>query len=84
MDTVYAGALADWKRKQCEREQQQRREAKRITGNGRKDLQERGIATDSSEYEDAPTDGIFLIRSPGSLKPNSSDRPAISNIDTTS
>lgn len=84
MDTVYAGALADWKRKQCEREQQQRCEAKRITGNYHKDLQERELATDSSEYEDAPTDGIFSIRSPDSLKPNSSDRPAISNIGTQS
>jgi hypothetical protein len=57
---TYANELAAWKRHQRQSELETRRADEAIDEEERKQLEERGLSTDPSDYEDVPSSGAYI------------------------
>jgi hypothetical protein len=64
LETVatYARELAAWKRHQRQQELEERRTAEAIDDADREKLDERGIPTDPSEYDDVPANAYITVK----------------------
>lgn len=57
---AYASNLAEWKRKQREQELERRRAEEKVNEEELKELNERQISTDPSDYDDVPASGAYI------------------------
>jgi hypothetical protein len=62
LETVaaYANELAEWKRRQRQRELEDRRAEDEVDEEELEELEERGISTDPVDYEDVPASGAYI------------------------
>jgi hypothetical protein len=56
----YARDLADWKRRQREREIERVRDEEQITPENREELEERDVSTDPEDYDDVPASRAYI------------------------
>jgi len=57
---AYASDLAEWKREQREAELERRRAEEEVDDQELKELEEREISTDPTDYADVPTSGAYI------------------------
>jgi hypothetical protein len=57
---TYASELAEWKRQQREGELERRRAEEEVDEDQIEELEERGVSTDPTDYDDVPTSGAYI------------------------
>jgi hypothetical protein len=62
LETVaaYAQKLAEWKRQQRQDELKRRRAEEEVDEEQLEDLEDRGVSTDPTDYEDVPASGAYI------------------------
>lgn len=57
---TYAADLAEWKRRQRQKELERRRGEEEVDEKELEKLDERGVSTDPEDYEDVPSSGAYI------------------------
>jgi hypothetical protein len=57
---TYASELAEWKRQQRQGDLERRRAEEEVGEDQLEELEERGVSTDPTDYDDVPTSGAYI------------------------
>jgi hypothetical protein len=57
---TYASELAEWKRQQRQGDLERRRAEEEVDEDQLEELEERGVSTDPTDYDDVPTSGAYI------------------------